>query len=433
RTLKEDRLLPPKEAKKLRFALAKTQFDNFQFEAAIGTLSEYVRDFPKDATVADAHMMLAFCYKNGEANENQYALNIEKALHLNASLPNAEDLHLSLFNTYLSLAAKAVDEEKAEMMQKAAEHLYVSFNRSTSIANKRWLANYYYIQYKKGVGGSIEMAANVLEKFLDLDEKGFHFAIDADSMELEAEAIRLCEIYEITKRGKERIQLLETLAQQQRNHPELPWKYQRMSLFELAKAHAHLKNNEKSMRILNELIDSSPHAASYFGTAAEMQRAKLLFNMLPIDEKIEDSIAVRQICDSLKDVQIKRKLHSEPLHLEAALSYIDIKTELAPADKKVDRALHLLEQMKQNFTSSEDPLVIQYLSASTQFPEKKQLLSEYMTYVDLEMLRLHARKEGNTDSLKEIGKKFQQLHAQTAHEWLKDRIEQSTNSLEQIQ
>lgn len=179
------------------------------------------------------------------------------------------------------------------------------------------------------------------------------------------------------------------------------------------------------MRILNELIYSSPHATSYFGTAAEMQRAKLLFNMLPIDEKIEDSIAVRQICDSLKDVQIKRKLHSEPLHLEAALSYIDIKTELAPADKKVDRALHLLEQMKQNFSASDDPLVAQYLSASTQFPEKKQLLSEYMTYVDLEMQRLHARKEDNEESLKEIGKKFKELHAQTAHEWLKDRIEQS--------
>lgn len=431
RALNEDRALSAKEAKKMRFALAKTQFDNFQFEAAMGTLSEYVKDFPKDPTAADAHLMLAFCYKNGETDEMRYALNVEKAMQLNPNLPNATDLHLSLFNAYLGLAAKAEEGAKGEMMQKAAEHLYVSFDRSDSMANKRWLANYYYTQSKKGVSGAIEMAGNVLEKFLGLDSKGFHLSIDADSMELEAEAIRLCEVYEITKRSKERTQLLEALAQEQKNHPELPWKYQRMALFELAKAHAQLKNNETAMRILDELIDSAPHATSYFGTAAEMQRAKLRFQMLPVDEKIEDSIAVRKICDSLKDLQIKRRLHSEPLHLEAALSYIDIKTELAPSDKKEERALHLLEQMKENFISGEDPAVTQYLSASVQFPEKKQLLSQYMDFVDLEMQRLHAHRANNTSELKEIAKQFEMLHAQAGHEWLKSRIQQSIKSLEQ--
>src|SRR6267154_2763303 len=143
------------------------------------------------------------------------------------------------------------------MIAKAADHLFLALDKPASPQNQRWLASYYYQQYKNGKVAASERASIALEKLLGIKE-----------------------------------------------NPQ--------TTFE-------------------DLILSSSHVSSYFALAATVEKAKLDFSSLKSFDKHEDVPTLQTICNTLKDVQIKRKLHSEPLHLEAALYYVECKSELVPA------------------------------------------------------------------------------------------------------
>ena len=78
--------------------------------------------------------------------------------------------------------------------------------------------------------------------------------------------------------------------------------------------------------------------------------------------------------------------------------------------------------MKESFSSANDPLVQQYLSAAAQFPEKENLYRQYLAFVDAEMLRLEAKENHDASLLKEAKEKLDKLLTQTSDELLKQRI-----------
>jgi tetratricopeptide (TPR) repeat protein len=427
--VEEKKTFTQAEIQKMRYLMGKTQFELCQYDAAIATLTEYIRTFNKDPTCADACLLLAYCYRQGLRDDVDFALNAEQALALNPTLQGEADLHLALFNTYLGLAEKAPLDEKKEKIAKAADHLFLALNKPVNKENQHWLAGYYFQQYQNGQPEAVERAALVLEKLLGVKENSI--ALSSDAQSLEAEAIKLAAIYEKTGRYQQRAQLLESLINQQTSHPELNWKYQRMAQFELGKTYLLLDEKGKAIKAYADLIASSSHISSYFATAAQVEKAKLEFSMLKGKERYEDAEAVAAICDQLKEVQIKRKLYSEPLHLEAALCYIDIKTELSNADQQLKHKQFLLQQMKENFFSESDPLVSHYLLAAAQFPDKERLYKQYLCYIDAEMLRLSAEKAQNSAQMQEARRKFDQLLAESTDDTLTERIRKSTEALAQ--
>ena len=427
RALGENKAFSTVERQKLRWLLGKTQYELCQYDEAIDTLSEYVLDFGKDPTCADACLLLAYSHLKGSQDQIHFLLNAERALAYNAGLDGAIDLRLALFNTYLELAGKAPLDEKKEMIAKAANHLFFSLDKPVNKENQRWLASYYFEQYQNGREDAVHRAACVLEKLLGIKDGSVELSIDASSLDMEGEAIKLASMYEKIGDARKRATLLEALVGQQTNNPELSWKYQRMAEFELGKTYLLLGEKEKAAAAFAHLISSSSHISSYFAIAAQLEKARLDFSMLEgVDNKTE---AVSAICDSLKDVQNRRKLHSEPLHLEAALNYIDIKTELADYDRKWEcKRMHLL-QMKENFTSQEDPLVEQYLSAAEQFPDKENLYHQYLAYVDAELMQLHAQRSRDGSKMLEAKMRYEQLLRDPCDATLRERICKSMEAL----
>ncbi len=419
------------EKQKIRYLRGKTEFELGLYDEAIEDFGNYVRDFPKDTACADAYLLIAYAYQKGSHDDMHFVLNAERALALNPQLQGALDLHLTLYNTYLSLAEKASVTEKALMLEKGADHLYTALDKPISKENQRWLSSYYFQQYQKGRGASLERAAIVLEKLLSVNAQSFDLSIDPQSLDQEGEAIKLAEIYAKTGRMKARAKLLEALSKEQQTHPSYPWKYQRMTTFELGRTYLALGERERSLQTFEELISNSSHANSYFATAAELEAIKLKYSMLSETQRQEDSEAILAICDALKDIQLKRKLHSEPVHLEAALCYVDIKSDLAPQHQKNSHKRFLLTQMKENFSCEDDPLVRQYFSAAAQFPDKQQLFQHYLTLVDVTVRLLEAEETQNNDALKVAKNALDQLMAETTDETLKQRISQMQTSGEQ--
>lgn len=413
--LGEKNFLSPLEKQKMRLLLGKMLFELGHYEEAIGPLTAYTRDYSKDPSCPEAYLLLAYCHKQDDNDEVHFTLNAEKALARNPELAGNGDIHLSLYNTYLSLAAKASPDEKSELIAKAADHLFLARDKSIQKENQRWLATYYSQQHQN------EKAILVLENLLQIPSDSQTISMQCHEIDKEGEALKLASIYAEAGQMQKRVQLLEALKNAQSSQPDLNWKYRRMTEFELAKAWEALGEKEKAIHVYEDLIRSSSHSSSYFALAAAAERAKLLFSLLQSCERTEESPVVLAICDALKDVQVQRKLHSEPLHLEAALCYVDIKTELAPAEQRAERRRFLLEQMKDNFSSTQDPLVEEYLSASSQFPEKKELFSSYMHYVDAEIQRLEGKEEAKST--------LDRLLTESTNDILNARIRRSREAL----
>jgi tetratricopeptide (TPR) repeat protein len=427
--LEEKKLFNPAERQKVHYLLGKTHCELEEYEEAIGQLTEYTQEYRSDPTCIEAYLLLAHCYKQEDGDEIYFTLNAEKALARNPALPGALDLHVALYNAYLTLAIEADAEEKSTLIAKAADHLFLALDKPIHKDNQRWLAGYYFHESQKGAAETGKRSILILEKLLGISSQDENIAFPVRGAEGEGEALKLAAIYGELGRLKDRARLLEALKTAQTSHPDLEWKYSRMTEFELAKAWEALDEKEKALSTYDELIASSSHTPSYFATAAKLERTKLAFSMLKPEERCEKEPSVIALCDTLKTLQVQRKLHSEPLHLEAALCYIDIKTELSPVQERLSRRQFLLEQMKKHLTSTQDPFVQEYLSASEQFPEKDRLFWHYIDYIDAERLRLNAELYQNPSQKEEALDQFEQLLTKSTDPHLKRHIQKSKEAL----
>ena len=375
--LAKSSLFSTREKRQLRFLAGKTAYALERYQEAIGILTEYCRDFGNDSSCAEGHLLLAESHRKGLQDGAQFAFHAEKALALHVALQEPHLLHLALYNTYLDLAKSACEEEKVEKVARAADHLYSALSDAKSVQNKRWLADHYLQEVKKGRKEYRGRAATVLKHLIG----ALPLQIDGASLEKEGEAIRLAQLYKELGAREERIALLESLKACQETAPDLMWRYQRMAAFELAVSLGETGKTDPAIEILETLITDS--CRSYYSNAAKLTKAKLRFVSLHEEEKREDSPTILQICDQLKEVELQRRLHSEPLHLEAALLYIDIKTELCPKAERPSKKISLLKQLQERFQEREDCLVQEYFSTERQFPDKMRLFEQYMRFVSL--------------------------------------------------
>lgn len=441
--LREKGVFSPEERQKMRFSLASTLFEIQKYESCLGELAEYLKDYHADPHIGEAYLLTALTHFNGTKDLDLFTAYAEKALEHEPAMADAAKLHLTLFNTYLSRAEKKGAEEKSEVLLKAADHLYRVLDQPIKKENQLWLSNFYYHQYKESstalCADFLNRSIDVLEKILSFSSQNPVLAISSDALDKEAEALKLAELYLDKKKNPERIAVLLALTEEYKNHPEFDWKYQRLAHFELATAYREEKQYDKALAAYAFLINSSSHAASYFSTAAQLDKTLLEFSLLDAEHKKEGEPKMQAICDALKDIEIKRKLFSEPCHLEAALSYIDIMTTLSEDVALVERRLLLLDQLKNSYASESDPLVIQYLSTKAEFPDKHALYQQYMSLIAIDILSAQAftahRKGEKEESLTLSHKAMDQLLAlsnEVSHPRLKMRLEKSREALKQI-
>jgi len=441
--LREKGIFSPEERKAMHFTLASTLFDMQKYESCLGELSEYTKNYHNDVDISDAHMLTALAHYNGTKDLDLFISYAEKTLGAKNTRPEASKLHLHLFNTYLTLAEKKEAEVKNTMLLKAADHLYQVLDSVTKKENILWLADFYFHQYKESHSKEsllyLDRSIVVLEKILNFSPEKGSLHIPADKLEMEAEAIKLSELYLAKNKNQDRIHLLEALTSEYKAHPDFTWKYQRLAHFDLATTYSQEKQYDQALAAYTFLIDSSSHAASYFATAAQLDKTLLEFSLLPTDQKKEEAAPMQAICDALKDLEIKRKLFSEPFHMEAALSYIELMTELCAEDQKTERRLLLFNQLNDNLSREEDPLVAKYLSTKADFPEKYTLYEQYMNFISAEILAVRAslsHKKGEKDQYLYLSHKAMDelivLSSVASHPRLQQRIEKSREALKRI-
>ena len=447
--LNEEAVLTEAEEQEYRLSYAKTLYELKRPLEALKEAEEFLARFPGDARAPDAHLMAALCAKEGGVDTLKATMHLERTLFLNPEQADAHLVHLQLFNSYLTLSSE--DNEKNESyIEQASDHLYEAFMKnktSVSFDNQIWLANHYYAKVKIASQNKstvfddgflpLKRSIATYEKIMEFEEGIVSFPKDNDLLLLEGEALKYVDLLSIRKEIPKKIALLETLSQLFSEKPDLQWKYQKQSLFELAKTYEMQEDTLKAIELYDRLLQF--HTPSYLTHAAQLQKTRLQFALLPAEEREESSPAVIDILNQLKDLQIKKQLQCEPIHFEAALEYVSVRVSLTADETKLDKHLFYLKRVKEDFLSDDDIIGKEYLEARQKYPEKDQLFVLYMNYVDAEMARLQGMKAKNAGQTEEAASFLSQASDQlnqllSDHDaltpFLEDRINQSRAELQ---
>ncbi|MBI3236799.1 MAG: tetratricopeptide repeat protein [Chlamydiales bacterium] len=413
-SLGEKDLFKEEEEKKLRLLLGKTLYELGKYAEAIDQFDAYLTKFSNDPSYAHVYDMLALCFER----ENKTVAFIEcaekacaasEASHLlETSKSGLATLHLKLYNAYLSLVQEAEEEKKLEYLELAAEHLFSSLDRVKK-ENCKWLASYYSQRFQeKGEETDLTRAIISLEHLLKLQ--------GSVPLEMETESIKLSALYADAGRFSDAIVLLCNLNKEYESSPEEDWKYRRLALFKLGQVYEKIGDAAEACRVYDDLIQTAAHSHSYFGLAASLHKVKLEYKLL---EEDADEEMLQDIFDRLKDLEVRRKLATEPWHLEAALTYIDLRVELAEEGEREALFSQLLSRMEENFSSEK------YLAPQDQLPKQLAVYDQYMQFLNTEKLRLRALAAESPlkeELLKEVQENYCSLQEERGHELLKIRI-----------
>lgn len=449
-------ILNPEEEKDCRLLSAKTAYELQRYSVAASQLDAFIKDYPTDQTVGEAHLLLGISHQNLDADPELFYSNIEKALALNPQLTDQSSLHLQLYNAYLAkieIMHQTTTKERMNQQAQdklydlAAEHLYKALqlnNNKIKDENKLWLANHYYMKIKQNEQKTpnmelINRATGLYAPMLTGNNQHL-VAISEDSLFLEAEVLKFAELLNLKQDYSLKMVVLKDLAEQQTRNTSLDWNYQLQTLLELAQSYEVLKDKESALDTYAFIQKASQGLPSYINDFATLHASRLTFNLMDQDFRNDKNEQILGMLNHLKDLQIKKSPASEPLHLEAALEYAYIRGNIADAAQQDERYLFFLDRLKEDFLSEEDAMTREYHAKLNRLPEKQSVYDAYMTFVDAEMLRTKAKIEHRKNRLalaeelnsKALSKLAEVKNSDALTPYLNEKVQESVQSIEHI-
>ncbi|HEY5260209.1 MAG TPA: tetratricopeptide repeat protein, partial [Rhabdochlamydiaceae bacterium] len=361
--LGQEEALTAKESQEYRFLLVKVLYDLKEYQDAAAQLTTYLVDYADHPTFKEASFLSALCDTELAKDPQAYIDSAEKALAINPEFEGRGVLHLKLFNAYLTLSKN----------DKAAENLFESISLGygeVKRENQIWLGDYFYKEFKSSPENT-QAKKCALEVY-----KNLFTTID---LALEAETLKYVELLEDCD---QKIALLQKLLEAQDQHPTEPWKFQRLALFQMAEAYEASNNVEKALETYELLITTSAYAPSYLSKAALLQKARLQYAHMRPEQKTENDPLMREVLNTLKDLQAVKKSSSEPLHIQAAIEYAKIKAELSPDSGRLATTLYFLNRVKEDFDTAD------YIATFSACEEKRPLFDSYLNQVETEISEL---------------------------------------------
>jgi hypothetical protein len=261
----------------------------------------------------------------------------------------------------------------------AAEHLFASnawHTRSIKLDNFLWLANHFYLQAKDGCEEGYRKAETLFKELLGINSDQKTLNISPQSLFLEGEVLKYAHLLEIRGEHNDKTILLEMLANKQKEHSELPWKLKKRTILELAKTYEAEKRFQDALNSYRHIVKTAEKGSMVTNSAA-LHLAKLEYCLLKPQQRTSESPEMISILHTLKDLQIQKKIGSEPLHLESALQYAEIRSSLSESESYAKTAIFFYKRMFEAMRES--------------FPEKDGIFGAYMHYLNAQMLKCEAQ------------------------------------------
>jgi TolA-binding protein len=398
--------LSESEKNEWQFLLAKTQFEVRRFEEAMRTLENH--------QTPNAHLLRALIHKDGFSDLSRFCEMAEQALAAGATLVDPAQIHISLFNAYLQIPA----------LEKGAEHLYAAFEAKADIKteNLLWLADFYYSRLLNEETNFplANRTAAILEKIerraaiqnlgtpnneckaaiqnpkddasLETPNNKCKAALHLDVNNSEPITYKLAKVYSLLGRLDEEITLLE----------KLPVPSPEAELL-LAEGYAKRGITAKALQMFDAIVSRSATVRSPVSASAALQGARLKLASPHPD--------LAQIATQLKNLVVQKTLMNEPVHLEAALDYVDLQAQTDPSKK-----LSLLKKTKSDFENNGDLLSKDYHAARLQNSSKNRIYQGYMQFINAEILAAESALAKDPQEQKNLQAKAKDLLLQIVQE-----------------
>lgn len=376
-----------------QMTLAKTYFELKQYEKALAIL--------QNIKTPNAQLLTALCYR--DTNPKQFCELTEIALSQGANLIEEGALHAALFNAYLDQS----------LPDPASEHLYRAFEKKAELKeeNLLWLADRYYtrlleeptnfglahrtaqllehIQCKANPkndafsGTPNEQCKAAIQNPTDEASLGAPDFKGKAALHYEEFVCKLAKVYTILGRVDDQLALLEKL--------EKPGSEAQLLLAETYQRKGFVK---QACILFDSIVESSASLRSAVSASACLQGVRL--------HLAQDNRDVIKSATQLKNLALQKTLVNEPLHLEAALDYVNLL-----AKTNLEKKLTLLKKTKSDFESNEDLLSKDYQMARTKYPNKDKIYQGYMQLIEAEILALQAKLE--MQNKEDLNKKSKEL------------------------
>ncbi len=335
------RVYQEEELTEKRELLAKAYLKLDRVNAALGILHEMEAPDP---------LLFANCYvKEGNSPEKVIAFG-EKAQE---KYPENDRLHLHLFNAYLALSKE--QNENTALTERAAQHLEAIIDTyPVSLENRLWLAYFFAKQQN-------ERAIALFESFLQTDSNWKRF---------DKEALVLARLYQQRGNNEKALPILKRLT-------ELSQGTKQEAELLLGEVYLDFGRNEEAEALFSYLEDAPERPIA---SAATLHLARLRFTRDP-----------ERYLKKLHDLQVRKALATEPIHLEAALDRAELEASLFPEKERNDRLLNALLSVKEEFTTTQDIVSKDYHESRKIMPEKDQIYQAYMRYLDARIYLLQAK------------------------------------------
>ncbi len=338
---------------------AKTCYDLKRYRETIFRLEKLTES-------GNAHLLLALSVRDGLHDVKRFCIEAEAALSLGADLLEPPAIHLALFNGYLDLGESAL----------AAEHLYqASRGMAVLSENLLWLADYYE---RENIHP--DRAAYALETFFAAN--GINPSeLEEDSLAFEKALVKLAALYGKGGDAAKQISLLESLKKQHTAHPSWGWQEESAVELQLAEQYEKIGQKERALGLYDRLAAKSATLRTFASATGALKSARLRlakFGSLPKPD-------LANVLSLLKTLSLQKNLANEPIHLEAALEYVDLQTGLEKEEMRLEKRLALLRLAKENFEQEEDLLSRDYHAGRSQSQEKDALYRGYLTLFQAEI------------------------------------------------
>lgn len=355
-----------------QFLLGQLMFDLGHYSEALCELDRFCKKYPHHSSIAEAYFLQALSHQELKSDPEHAIPAIENALAKAESATQKTALRLQLFNAYLS----------SKQYDKAADNLYQTFmleGVAIQEENQLWLAGYYMTHDR-------EKSIEVFKKVLLVDD-ACNVNFDPAQTYLETEVLKFANLLNLSDKEK----VLKSLVSVQSRHQALPWKHHTHALLELAKTNIQQRKPDEALCNFEEVISKGIFAPSSVRGAAILEKNRVLLAQCPAAERNEDNEVVRSALSTFKDLQIQKQLLNEPIHLEAALDYVDLRIAISPTFSRVESALFFLNRVKQDFNAKDDPMGVEYHEARLRYPEKDRLFQNHMKCIEAEIFAWEAQ------------------------------------------
>lgn len=395
------------------YALAKIRYELHQFEEAKKLLEPLVEH--PNPQQANAMMLLALVWRDGFHNEPLFTQWAERALAAGQSLLPEAQLHVSLFNSYV-----VQGRDQSLLLDVAADHLRSAFaqNAEIQLHNLVWLADHSYLLSQKDVSFALP-AAQLFLRFVEKTGLAPD-AIGEANADLELFFLNIAKLFAVAGQSNQVVTLLQPLIAQYSRQPLFPWKFAKEARLLLAESYEAQENIAGAIAEYAAVGTLSPSKRDPIAAKAALKWTRL-YQQSGVDTP--DSIL-----PTLKDLVLQRSFANEPIHLEAAIDYLDLQTAQSPVEQRLSKRCSLLQKTIADFESEDDLLGKDYHAARARYPEKNNLYLAYMQFLRAELLLAEGALSTNPDLQKELQAKAKELLLQLKGSQLQRPIAERVHS-----